>query len=148
MVAHDVLPLSLSLRREQEWSVLSVSGQVSLATRAELAGYLGRLAAVRTPARIVVDVSQVAVCDAVGLGVLWAAHVRAARRAGDELRLVCASGRMLRILEVSGVGRAVPVFRTVGEALRSGAPVVLETTGGEEAAAPAGDLLGERRGRG
>ncbi|KUM68224.1 STAS domain-containing protein [Streptomyces sp. ISL-22] len=123
MVTGDVLlPLSLSLRREQGWSVLDVSGQVSLATRVELAGYLGRLAAARAPARIVVDVSNVAVCDAVGLGALWAAHVRATQRPGDELRLVCGESRMLRILDVSGVGRAVPVFRTVGEALQSGAP--------------------------
>lgn len=129
MVVHDVLPLSLSLHRERGWSVLDVSGQVSLNTRAELARHLGQLAAA-APARVIVDVSEVAVCDAMGLGALWAAYEKAARQPGGELRLVCGKGHLLHILCVSGVSRAVPVFRTVDEALQSGAPAAGHAWGG------------------
>lgn len=53
-----------------------------------------------------------------GLGALFGAHLRTARY-GGRLRPVCPEGPLLRILDVTGLRRVVPVHSTVAEALLS-----------------------------
>ncbi|MGW7817612.1 STAS domain-containing protein [Streptomyces puniciscabiei] len=57
-------------------------------------------------------------CDALGLGALFGAHLRAARY-GGRLRLVCPEGPLLHVLDVTGLRRVVPVYPAVAEALLS-----------------------------
>jgi anti-anti-sigma factor len=112
------VPLAMTQRRDRGWSVVRVAGEVSLTTRAELGAYLDRATAGEAlPPRLIVDVSAVAACDAVGLGALFEAHARVTQQYGGQLRLVCQEGRMLRILHITGMSRSVPVYLTVGQAL-------------------------------
>ncbi|MFI6494815.1 STAS domain-containing protein [Streptomyces sp. NPDC050564] len=73
------------------------------------------------PYRLVIDISRVTTCDALGLGALFGAHLRSTRY-GGRLRLVCPQGPLLHVLAVTGLRRAIPVYATVGEALLDSAP--------------------------
>ncbi|MGW1811808.1 STAS domain-containing protein [Streptomyces sp. NPDC002078] len=56
------------------------------------------------PSRLVIDVSRVTACDAMGLGALFGAHLRAACY-GGQLHLVCPEGPLLHVLDVTACGR-------------------------------------------
>jgi anti-sigma B factor antagonist len=73
----------------------------------------------KDPALLLVDLSAVSFMDS------WSLHVvlRATRRrlsAGAEAGLVCPSGPVRRVLELTGAGQLVPVFASMAEAM--GAP--------------------------
>ncbi len=70
---------------------------------------------------IVADLSSTEYCDSSGLNVL----VRALRRAqeqGGELRLVAGTSAVLRILNVTGVGKILKVYANLEDALADRAP--------------------------
>jgi len=72
----------------------------------------------KNPALLVVDLSAVSFMDS------WALHVvlramRGRRAAGAAVGLVCPSGPVLRVLELTGAGQLVPVFASVAEAMRA-----------------------------
>ncbi len=91
-----------------------------MTTRAQLRAYLTLVTSMpgSDPSRLVIDVSRVTTYDAMGLGALFGAHLRAARY-GGQLHLVCPEGPLLHVLDVTGLRRAVPVYATVAEALPS-----------------------------
>lgn len=116
--------VSLSQHRDRGWTLVRVSGEVCLSTRVELGASLDRITTGEPPPpRLIVDVSGVSACDAVGLGALSVAYGRATQQYGGQMRLVCAEARMLRVLSVTGLSRAVPVYLTTDEALRDAARV-------------------------
>jgi anti-sigma B factor antagonist len=68
-------------------------------------------------ATVVVDMTRTRFCDSAGLSVLARAH-RQALADGGELRLVIpADGAVVRILTLTGLGRFIPSFGSVEEAL-------------------------------
>jgi anti-anti-sigma factor len=72
-------------------------------------------------ATVVVDLAGTRFCDSAGLNLLLRAHKRA-RAEGGELRLVIPAGvPVLRIFTVTGLGRVIPQFDSLGEALAAGA---------------------------
>ncbi|MFD7781254.1 STAS domain-containing protein [Streptomyces sp. NPDC059753] len=66
--------LRMSSRRHKGWTVVEVSGELDVATRNQLGDHLEEVIAAHTPARVVLDMSQLDFCDASGLSVLVAAH--------------------------------------------------------------------------
>jgi anti-sigma B factor antagonist len=75
---------------------------------------------------IVADLSATEYCDSSGLNVL----VRALRRVqeqGGELRLVARTSAVLRILNVTGVGKLLKVYASVEDALADRAPTFAPT---------------------
>jgi hypothetical protein len=98
------VPLSLSQRRASGWCVVYVAEEVPVTTRARLDAYLDRVTAP----------------DAVDLGALSVAHGRATQQCGGLLPLVCAEGRMLRMLSVTGTYRSLPVHPAVSDAVAAG----------------------------
>ena len=62
--------------------------------------------------RLVLDLSRVTFCDASGLAVLIGTG-RRARRLGGFLRLAAVSPQVNRVLDLTGLGRHLPVFATV-----------------------------------
>jgi anti-anti-sigma factor len=58
--------------------------------------------------RLVVDISEVELLDATGLGVLVGTH-RRARMAGRQLVLLDATPRVARILALTKVNRIIPI---------------------------------------
>jgi anti-sigma B factor antagonist len=74
-------------------------------------------AASRGHATIVVDMTRTRFCDSSGFSVLVAAHQRALAEGGG-LRLVIPDGsRVLRIFTVIGLGRFIPRFASLDQAL-------------------------------
>ena len=98
-------------------------------TVAELAGELGvasaqvlreQLLGLLRPgsSRLVIDLSRVSACDAVGLAVLVGAG-RRARLLGGFVRLAAVSPQAARVLHATGLHRHFPIFGTVREAAAS-----------------------------
>ncbi|MEV6297264.1 STAS domain-containing protein [Streptomyces sp. NPDC051896] len=104
--------LSLSWRPERGWLIVNAAGELSMTTRAEPRAYLTLVTSMpgSDPSRLVIDVSRVTACDAMELGALFGAHLRAACY-GGRLHLVCPEGPLLHVLDVTGLRQAVPVTR-------------------------------------
>lgn len=97
-------------------AVLSLSGEVDLATIPKLHDALTRwLASVSPVSTVFVDLDGVYVCDDSGLGVLLGAAGRA-RQAGGELVVVCSPGRLRERLALTGFDRAVSVVSSLAAA--------------------------------
>jgi anti-sigma B factor antagonist len=67
-------------------------------------------------ALVVVDMSRTRFCDSAGLNALVAAS-RRARAEGGEVRLVITGGSVVRIVELTGVARVIPIYPNLEEAL-------------------------------
>ena len=73
---------------------------------------------------VVVDLTQVEFLDSTGLGALIGGHKRAAERDGS-LRLIVNDGPILRLLAITGLIRALPVYHSVGDAIGDQARVTV-----------------------
>ena len=93
--------------------MLSVSGEIDLATIPKLHDALTRGLASPTPT-LFVDLDGVYVCDDTGLGVLLGAAGRA-RQAGGELVVVCSPGPLRERLASTGFDRAVTVVAGIAQ---------------------------------
>ena len=65
---------------------------------------------------LVVDMSQTQFCDSAGLNVLVRAH-KQAQTTGGEMLLVISADTVLRIFAVTGIGRLIPSFPSLHQAL-------------------------------
>ncbi|MBW8480813.1 STAS domain-containing protein [Actinomadura parmotrematis] len=93
--------LHLSARRTADTAVLSVAGELDMATAPHLLARVdGTLADGRLPRVLVLDVGATVFIDAAGLGALLAAQ-RAARRLDVPLRLSGASEAVDRLLSIT-----------------------------------------------
>lgn len=68
--------------------------------------------------RLVLDASELAFCDSMGLRLLLEAHDRAVE-AGGFMRMAGVKGVFRRILTVTGLHAAFPIYETVPEALET-----------------------------
>jgi anti-anti-sigma factor len=67
---------------------------------------------------VVVDLTEATFLDSAGVTALVRAS-RRAREAGADLRVAVTEAAVLRVLDLVGLGRVVPVYPTVAEALAS-----------------------------
>jgi len=74
-------------------------------------------AASRGHATIVVDMTRTRFCDSSGFSVLVAAHQRALAEGGGLRLVIPDSSRVLRIFTVIGLGRFIPRFASLDQAL-------------------------------
>ena len=93
-------------------TVLSVAGDLDLATSERLRGHLN---AVPGGAVVVLDLKKVEFCDSAGLRVLLDAELRT-KVGGGQLRLAAPSSALVRLFELTGVDGFVRVFATIDEA--------------------------------
>ena len=101
-----------------ESHVVVASGEIDLHAAPSLREML-EAASERKPRDLVLDMSGATFLDSAAIGVL-AGHIRTA---GVPLTVVCTNENVLRILEVSGMTRALTIRATVEEALeREAAP--------------------------
>ncbi len=97
------------------WTVVSVYGELDVATAPELRERLieqisdGHL-------RLVLDLDGVDVLDSTGLGTIVGALKRA-RTHGGDLRLVCTDTRIMRLFEITGLDKAVPLLPSLDAAV-------------------------------
>jgi len=106
--------LTVRVRREPGYVLITVAGEVDYASVAGLRVRLFRLAATDRP--LVADLDRVSFIDAAGLGALAVAASRAAAH-GASLRVVCAQPRIRRLFRVTGLDQAVSLVGTLDEAL-------------------------------
>jgi len=104
--------MDIGLERAQGHVVITVAGEVDLATAPELAAALDEVGADDGP--IVVDLTEVGFLDSSGLNVLLQARERLG--GGTSVRLVATRPAILRVLAVTGLDEVFPVFPAVGEA--------------------------------
>src|SRR5271165_1550502 len=97
--------MSIRARREPGYVVVTVAGEVDIATVAQLRERLAALAVSGVP--LVADLDQVSFIDATGLGALAGAARQAAAH-GVSLHVICARPQTRRLFRVTGLDRQVP----------------------------------------
>ena len=104
-----------------EVPVVAAPAEIDIATADELRAVLLGVAA--DGHTVVVDMTGTRFCDSAGLSVLAGAYRRAVAE-GGELRLVIpADGSVVRVLTLTGLGRFIPSFASLEEALVEGLPL-------------------------
>jgi anti-sigma B factor antagonist len=106
--------LTIRARREPGYVIVSVAGEIDIATVARLRERLFALAVGGLP--VVADLDEVSFIDATGLGALAGAARQAAAH-GVSLHVVCARPQTRRLFRVTGLDRQVPLARDLAEAL-------------------------------
>lgn len=110
-----VVALGLTVEAREGARVVTLSGELDLATAPELRERLHRVLADGCPL-IVLDLDEVGFLDSSAIGVLVGTR-RRARQADGEVALVCTAPRILRVLELTGLDRAFPTYPSLSEAL-------------------------------
>jgi anti-sigma B factor antagonist len=95
--------------------VVAVPGEIDVTNADGLRAALVRAAAYRS-ATVVVDMTRTQYCDSYALHVLVDAHKRAVA-GGGEMLVALSSAIVLRVLEITGIGRVIPNFTSLDEAL-------------------------------
>jgi len=108
--------LTIRVRREPGCVVVTVAGEVDIATVARLRERLSALAAGGVP--LVADLDQVSFIDATGLGAL-AGAAREAAAQGASMYVVCTRAQTRRLFRVTGLDRQIPLARDLAEVLRT-----------------------------
>ena len=113
------MEISLSHRREGDWTVLDVAGEVDVYTapklREQLIGLVGD-----GHHRIIVDMTKVDFLDSTGLGVLVGGLKRIRSHEGS-LALVCNAERILKIFRITGLTKVFPIHDSLDDALQESA---------------------------
>ena len=108
--------LTIRARRERGCVVVTVAGEVDIATVARLSARLSALAVGGVP--LVADLDQVSFIDATGLGAL-ARAARDAAAQGVSLYVVCDRPQTRRLFRVTGLDRQIPLARDLAEVLHT-----------------------------
>jgi anti-sigma B factor antagonist len=108
--------LTLAVHPDGQGAILSVGGEVDVATAPQLLAKLMELVEVKEVGGVVVDLTPVVFMDSTGLSVLLAGH-RRARARGHTIRLVCPEGPVLRVLRLTGIDKVVFVYSSLAEAV-------------------------------
>ena len=96
--------------------LVSVAGELDAVAAPQLDDALAPLLADADGGGLVLDLSEVTFLDSSGLGVCIKA-VKGVRAHGGEVALVVTAPRVLKVLEITGIDKAVTVVDTVEEAL-------------------------------
>jgi anti-sigma B factor antagonist len=97
------------------WTVVSVFGEVDVATAPELKERLTGLVN-EGRVKLVLDLSGVDFLDSTGLGMIVSALKRA-RTHGGDLSIVCTESRITRLFEITGLDKALTVLPSVDAAV-------------------------------
>jgi len=110
------MELGLVVREQDDWAVLTVSGEIDIATAPSLRERLYSLLA-EEKRQLVVDLDDVGFLDSTALGVLVGVLKRA-RSEGGEVRIVCTQPRVRKVFEITRLDSAFDLFDSVDEAVR------------------------------
>jgi len=105
--------LTVRARCERDCVIVTITGDVDIATAPLLRERLAKMAAAGTP--VVVDLDRVSFIDAAGLGALVGAASQAAAH-GTTVRVVCARPRIRRLFRLTDLDRSLRLARTLAEA--------------------------------
>ena len=107
------MELSVTTRRHDDVSVVTVDGEVDVYTAAQLRQTLDEEIAAGN-IRLVVDLDDVGFLDSTGLGVL-VGRLKLVRNDSGWLRIVCSSERILRVFRITGLDKVFAIHPTVDE---------------------------------
>jgi anti-sigma B factor antagonist len=107
--------LQVSVERVGDVSICVVVGEVDMATTPQLRDELIGLVE-SDVRRLVLEVSGVPFLDSTGLGVLMEVHRRLRDNSG-AVALVGARPALVRLLTITNLSRALPVYRSVEDAV-------------------------------
>ena len=110
------MELGLVVREQDGWAILTVSGEIDIATAPSLRERLHGLLA-DDKHQLVVDLDDVGFLDSTALGVLVGVLKRA-RSEGGEVRIVCTQPRVRKVFEITRLDSAFDLFDSVDEAVR------------------------------
>ena len=110
------MELGLVVREQDGWAILTVSGEIDIATAPSLRERLHGLLA-DNKHQLVVDLDDVGFLDSTALGVLVGVLKRA-RSEGGEVRIVCTQPRVRKVFEITRLDSAFDLFDSVDEAVR------------------------------
>ncbi|MGH9016767.1 MAG: STAS domain-containing protein [Acidimicrobiales bacterium] len=97
--------------------VLSVGGEVDVASAPELHAHLHRIIEQNT-SDIIVDTTEVTFIDSTGLGVLVDAE-KTMRDTGRQMRLVVNQPQIIRVLELTGLDEVFTIVPSANDEVRS-----------------------------
>jgi anti-sigma B factor antagonist len=100
-------------------AVVSAPDEIDAASAEQLRAVLLE-ASRRGQARVVVDMTRTRFCDSAGFSALLAAHKQGLAEDGGLRLVIPADSRVLRIFTVIGLGRFIPRFASLDEALPPG----------------------------
>src|SRR3954468_9094833 len=100
---------------DEQTAVVSVRGEIHLATAPEFSERVNAVIASGHPA-VVVDLTEVGFIDSTGLSVLLNA-LRRITRAGGTLTLVCTNPTVMRLFEVTKMDTTFTIVGSRGEAV-------------------------------
>jgi anti-sigma B factor antagonist len=109
-----VSEFGLDVQQRDGCAVLSVSGEVDLASAPQLRERLADLV-VDGHRCIVVDLSATEFLDSTGLGAL-VIGLKRLRAHDGEMRVVCTTPRVRKVFEITHVDRVLPLFDSVDAA--------------------------------
>jgi anti-sigma B factor antagonist len=112
---HDDRPLRWRIEQIDDATVVSVAGEIDLATGDEFTAAVERGLSESRPV-LVVDVHEVDFFGSVGLNVLLKAR-ESAERAGQVFRVANGSAFVERVFQVTGMDEVLTVFDSVDDAL-------------------------------
>ena len=107
--------LVVQIRLQPGYAVITVAGEVDIATAPQLGHHLAALAGCGRP--VIADLDQVGFIDAAGLRVL-AAAARQAAGSGGSLHVVSGRSQVRRVFALTGLDRALRLARTLTDALK------------------------------
>jgi anti-sigma B factor antagonist len=109
-------PLTIEVRREQDYVIVTAAGEIDISTVTRMRECLFELAASGRP--LVADLDQVSFIDSTGL----AALVGTAKRAtacGGSLYAVCGRPKIRQLFRITGLDYRMPLASTLDEALEA-----------------------------
>jgi anti-sigma B factor antagonist len=114
--------LTIRVRREPGCAIVTVAGEIDIATVARLRQRLNTLA--DSGRHVIADLDQVGFMDASGLGAIVGASRRATapRRAtahGSSFQVVCDRRQTRQLFRLAGLDRQIQLARTLAEALQA-----------------------------
>ncbi len=109
----DDYELTVEVRYGPRYVLVTVAGEMDIATVHQLHDWLGALAGGGRP--LIVDLDRVTFIDAAGLRVLAGAASQAAAH-GVSLTVVCVHHQVWRLFAITGLDRRIPLARTMTQA--------------------------------
>jgi anti-sigma B factor antagonist len=106
--------LAITTKQAGRWTVVSVAGEIDIATVPQLRPALE--AAVSSGGPVTVDLSGVTFMDSTGLGVLIQA-LKHSQVAGGAFHLVVTQPNVKKVLEITGLTELFSIFESQAEAL-------------------------------
>jgi anti-sigma B factor antagonist len=105
--------LTIEIRHEQGYAILTAAGEIDISTVTGLRERLFELAATGQP--LVADLDQVTFIDSAGLSALVGTANRADAH-GGSLYAACARPKIRKLFRLTGLDRRIPLARTLDEA--------------------------------